>query len=106
MVTPARMFPFGKEIAAERMLQFHASSHGKSSPIRNLASIICQYISSKSVELEKYMRLHERMEKMLMSTSVYFLPSWSNTVAERMPPNGHTRVFIDADNGDEGLENQ
>lgn len=79
------------------MLGFHTSLNVKASPIRNLASIICQYISSKSVELEKYMRLQEMIEKMLMRTRVNFLPSWSNTVAERIPPNGHTKVFIEAD---------
>lgn len=66
------------------------------SPIRNRPSIICQYISSKFVELEKYMRLHETMEKMLMSTRVNFRPSWSNTVAESKPPNGHTKVLMEA----------
>lgn len=66
------------------------------SPIKNRPSIICQYISSKFVELEKYMRLHETMEKMLMSTRVNFRPSWSNTVAESKPPNGHTKVLMEA----------
>lgn len=66
------------------------------SPIRNRANIICQYISSKSVELEKYMRLQETIESMFMSVRVNFRPSWSSTVAERMPPSGHTSVLMDA----------
>lgn len=64
--------------------------------MRNRPSIICQNISSKSVELEKYSKLHETIEKMLISVRVNFRPSWSNIVADKMPPSGHTKVFIEA----------
>lgn len=42
------------------------------------------------------MRVHETIERRFMSVRVNFRPSWSSTVAERMPPSGHTSVLMDA----------
>lgn len=43
------------------------------------------------------MRPHDVIESIFITTSVFFLPSKSKIVAERIPPTGETNVFIEAD---------
>lgn len=43
------------------------------------------------------MRPHDVIESIFIITSVFFLPSKSKIVAERIPPTGDTNAFIEAD---------
>ena len=88
-------------------------------PIKNRPSRICHNIWSKSVRDEKYIRPHEIIASILISTTIevedknakiYFVtpfklkiysrvnrrPIWSRIVADKIPPRGHMSVFKDA----------
>lgn len=43
------------------------------------------------------MSAHDVIESIFIMTSVFFLPSKSKIVAERIPPTGETNAFIEAD---------
>ena len=66
-------------------------------PIINLLAISCQKKRSKFVVLEKAIKLHEIIAKILIKIKVLFLPIPSSVYANKNPPKGAAIAFIEAE---------